>query len=122
MNKDNKKENTGYRFVQMDDLPTMNCPCGQTRRAFTDDPDKTASLHLLEISKDSKTHYHKNTTEIYCVLYGEGILELDGQSIPVKPLTAVMIKPGCRHRATGNLTIINIPIPAFDPADEFFDE
>jgi hypothetical protein len=33
-----------------------------------------------------------------------------------------MIKPGCRHRAIGKLKILNIPIPAFDPDDEFFDE
>jgi hypothetical protein len=32
-----------------------------------------------------------------------------------------MIKPGCRHRAVGRFTILNIPIPAFDPADEHFD-
>ena len=122
MNADNKNEKKRYRFVQLDTLAAMNCPCGQTRRAFADDPDKTATVHLLEISADSKTHYHKNTTEIYFVLHGEGVLELDGQSVQVKPLTAVMIKPHCRHRAVGKLTIINIPIPAFDPADEFFDE
>ena len=39
----------------------------------------------------------------------------------MKPMTAVFIKPGCRHRAIGDLTIINVPIPAFDPADEFED-
>ncbi|MDB5294927.1 MAG: Cupin domain protein, partial [Phycisphaerales bacterium] len=44
------------------------------------------------------------------------------ERFPVKPLTAIFIKPGCRHRAIGNLKIINVPIPAFDPADEFFDE
>jgi len=40
---------------------------------------------------------------------------------PVKPLTTVMIKPGCRHRAVGNLKIINVPIPKFDPEDEWVD-
>ena len=33
----------------------------------------------------------------------------------------VYIRPGCRHRAVGQLKVINIPIPAFDPADEYFD-
>jgi mannose-6-phosphate isomerase-like protein (cupin superfamily) len=60
-------------------------------------------------------------TEIYLILEGEGHMELDGQSIPVKPMTTIFIKPGCRHRAVGKLKIINIPIPAFDPADEFED-
>jgi mannose-6-phosphate isomerase-like protein (cupin superfamily) len=60
-------------------------------------------------------------TEIYYVLEGEGHLELDGDRIELRPGCAVMIKPGCRHRAVGRLKIINVPIPAFDPADEWFD-
>jgi hypothetical protein len=37
-------------------------------------------------------------------------------------MSSVLIKPGCRHRALGNLKIINIPIPTFDPDDEYFDD
>jgi mannose-6-phosphate isomerase-like protein (cupin superfamily) len=60
-------------------------------------------------------------TEIYVVLEGVGEMELDGQLIPLQPLTAVYIRPGCRHRAKGRLRILNIPIPAFDETDEWFD-
>ncbi|MCH8218380.1 MAG: hypothetical protein IH892_16605 [Planctomycetes bacterium] len=60
-------------------------------------------------------------TEIYLVLEGEGYLELDGIKVPVKPFTAAFIHPGCRHRADGKMRIVNIPIPAFNPADEWFD-
>ena len=60
-------------------------------------------------------------TEIYLVLEGEGHIELDGELIPVKPLTSILIKPGCRHRAIGEMRIINIPVPTFDPSDEYFD-
>jgi len=28
---------------------------------------------------------------------------------------------GCRHRAIGKLRIVNIPVPAFDANDEWFD-
>ena len=56
------------------------------------------------------------------ILEGEGYLELDGERVPVRPLTAVFIRPGCRHRAVGKLRILNIPVPAFDPADEFEDD
>ena len=78
-------------------------------------------MHLLQVEEDARTHYHKGMTEIYVILEGEGQLELDGELIPLKPLTSVMIKPGCRHRAIGRLRILNIPIPAFDPEDEWFD-
>jgi hypothetical protein len=47
---------------------------------------------------------------------------LDGERFPVRPMSAVMIQPGCRHRAIGKLKIINIPVPAFDPEDEWFDD
>jgi len=55
------------------------------------------------------------------VLEAEGQRELDGKLFPLKPMTAIFIKPGCRHRAIGKLKIVNIPIPAFDEADEWFD-
>jgi hypothetical protein len=46
-------------------------------------------------------------------------MELDGERIAVKPMTAIFIKPFCRHRAVGRMKIVNVPVPAFDPADEY---
>ena len=110
-----------YRLAQLDQVPPVDCPCGQARRAFAEPGNELATVHLTDISADSRTHYHQRMTEIYVVLEGHGTIELDGQAYPLKPLTSVMIHPGCRHRATGNLRILNIPIPAFDEADEHFD-
>jgi len=107
------------RIAQLDEIAPVACPCGQARRAFGDPDNRLATVHLTDISKDSRAHYHKGMTEIYIVLEGEGVLEADGQSYPLKPLTTVMIPPGCVHRAIGNLRIINVPMPPFDPADEF---
>lgn len=109
-----------FSVAQLDEIEPVSCPCGMARRAFGD-LNGVASLHMVEISKDSETHYHKEMHEIYLVLEGEGFIELDGEKIPAKPMTAVFIKPGCRHRAVGKMKIINIPIPAFDPEDEWFD-
>jgi hypothetical protein len=36
-------------------------------------------------------------------------------------MLSVMIQPGCRHRLVGRFRIVNVAIPAFDPADEWFD-
>ena len=110
-----------HLIAQLDEIPPTKCPCGFTRRAFADSPDTGASLHLVDIQQDAQTHYHKKMTEIYLVLEGEGQMELDGKLFPVKPMTAIYIKPGCRHRAIGKLRIINIPVPAFDTEDEWFD-
>lgn len=106
-------------IAQLDEISPVPCPCGQARRAFNEPWNSLATVHLTDISKDSRRHFHKGMTEIYIVLEGEGYLEADGVKYPLKPLTAVMIRPGCVHRAVGNLRIINVPMPPFDPADEF---
>ena len=110
-----------YLIAQLDEITPTRCPCGFARRAFAGSDQNAASMHLVDIQEDSRTHYHKTMTEIYLVLEGEGQMELDGQLYPVKPMTAIYIRPGCRHRALGQLRIVNIPVPAFDEADEWFD-
>ena len=61
-------------------------------------------------------------TEIYYVLEGEGEIELDDEVCPLSPGMAILIKPGCRHRAVGEgLKILNVPVPKFNPDDEWFD-
>jgi len=113
--------NERYEISQLDEIEAVPCPCGFARRAFMNSGNDVASIHLVEIKRDSETHYHKNHTEIYLVLEGEGHLELDGERFPVKPMSTILIKPGCRHRAIGEMKIVNIPIPKFDPEDEWFD-
>ena len=110
-----------YEVARLDEIAPVACPCGRTRRAFATPDNAVATLHVVDIAATSRTHYHKKLTEIYLVLEGEGHMELDGDVVPLAPMTAVLIKPGCRHRAVGSLRIVNIPVPAFDPADEWFD-
>lgn len=111
-----------YEMVSFSSIEPTQCPCGLTRRAFADLPEQTASVHLLEIKEHSRIHYHERMTEIYVILEGEGYMELDGERLPVKPMDTIFIRPFCRHRATGRLKVINIPIPAFNPEDEHFDD
>jgi mannose-6-phosphate isomerase-like protein (cupin superfamily) len=110
-----------FMISQLDQVPPVRCPCGWARRAFAGSPQNVASLHLVDIQEDSRAHYHKQMTEIYLVLEGEGMMELDGELVPVQPMSAVYIRPGCRHRAIGKMRIVNIPVPSFDESDEWFD-
>lgn len=116
-----EKKPARFLFVEVSAIDAVPCPCGMTRRAFTEDPDQTASLHVVDIDHDAVTHYHKRMTELYYVLEGTGQLELDGQLFDVGPGCTALIKPGCRHRAIGKMKILNVPVPAFDPEDEYFD-
>ena len=115
------RQSRKFTVVNMSAVAAVDCPCGQSKRAFVDDPDGVASLHVVDIKRDARKHYHKNLTELYYVLEGTGEMELDDQTIQVGPGMAILIKPGCRHRAIGEMKILNIPIPAFDPDDEWFD-
>jgi mannose-6-phosphate isomerase-like protein (cupin superfamily) len=113
--------NKNYSIARFDDVAAVKCPCGFSKRAFATPDNNLATIHLVDVQEDAQTHYHKKLTEIYLILEGEGFMELDGERHPVKPMTTIMIKPGCRHRAVGKLKIINVAIPAFDPKDEWFD-
>jgi mannose-6-phosphate isomerase-like protein (cupin superfamily) len=110
-----------YLITQLDQVPPVPCPCGQSRRGFATPDNALATIHLVDISIDARTHYHKRMTEIYLVLEGEGFMEMDGERIPARPMMSIFIKPGCRHRLVGKFRIVNVAIPAFDPADEWFD-
>ena len=108
------------------DFTTINpvrCPCGWAKRAFGDVPDAPASMHVVDIEHDARTHYHRQHHEIYYILScpDDAALELDGQRVAVCRGQAVMIPPGVRHRAATPMRILNVVIPPFDPADEWFD-
>ena len=108
-------------IAKFDDIEAVRCPCGFAKRAFAIPENRTATVHIVDIQSDSRTHYHKELTEIYIVLEGKGQMELDSKLIPIEPLTAIFIKPQCRHRAIGKMRILNIVIPPFDQKDEWFD-
>ncbi len=108
-------------FSEIEPVP---CPCGLARRAFSGIQEFPGTLHMTEISEDSKKHYHKTLTETYYILECEtdAKLEVDNELISLKPGMAVVIPPGVRHRAIGKMKILHIVIPEFDPEDEYLDE
>lgn len=112
-----------WRVADFSELPAVDCSCGQAQRAFTEVFHAPASIHRTQITADARAHYHQRQTETYYILEcepGAG-LELDGEFLPVRPGMCILIPPGVRHRGTGRMTILNIVVPRFDAADEFFD-
>jgi mannose-6-phosphate isomerase-like protein (cupin superfamily) len=109
-----------YEIVDFDELPPAACPCGQARRAFLEVADFPATVHRTQISTAAQTHYHNRLTEVYYILECEpaAAMELDGEMIPIKPGTCILIRPGVRHRALGRMTVLIVVSPKFDPADE----
>lgn len=113
----------GYEVVDFPSMAGVPCPCGTSRRGLADVEDFPGTVHMVEISENARTHYHKRLTETYVVLECEADakLQLDDEQIALHPGMCVMIRPGTRHRAIGRMRILNIVFPKFDPADEWFD-
>ena len=108
-----------YTVRHIDEVEGVACPCGSSRRVLTAADTPTASLHLVDIKKDSEVHYHKSHWELYYILRGQGTMTLDGDVVPIRAGHAIGIPPGVRHRARGDLQLINVVVPAFDPEDEY---
>jgi mannose-6-phosphate isomerase-like protein (cupin superfamily) len=111
----------GYRIVDLHGLTPVACPCGTSRRGLADCDAFPGTIHLTEIGCDAKPHFHRRLTETYYILRCEpgGQLELDGQRVDVAEGVCIVIPPGVVHRALGRMTILNIVVPKFDPADEY---
>lgn len=113
----------GAVIANFDAIDPVRCPCGWSRRAFTNLAGAPASVHRVAIEADARTHYHRQHTEIYYILEcaENAVIELDGTPTPVRAGNVILIPCGVRHRAIGPMTVLNVVVPPFDPADEWFD-
>jgi mannose-6-phosphate isomerase-like protein (cupin superfamily) len=111
----------GYLVRRLQDAPTVPCPCGQSTRPLTGVDTPACNLHVTFI-KDSIKHYHKECTEVYYILEGEGKMELNDEVVDVYPGTILYIEPYTAHRlysAEGVRTIV-FGVPALQSEDEYF--
>lgn len=113
----------GDEIVDFAAIPSVPCPCGTSQRAYADVADFSGTLHVVQVSTDARTHYHKRLTEMYYILEcdRDAQMQLAEERIQLKPGMSVLIRPGVRHRAIGCMKVLNIVLPKFDPADEWFD-
>lgn len=107
-----------YVIRRISDMEKERSICGYRQRLITAEDFEGASFTFLNVY-EAKSHYHNRTTEFYYVLSGKGQLELDGELVNVGPGTLVMICPGTRHRAIGEIQALIVGVPPFDPADSF---
>lgn len=110
-------------LIELPEIPGVLCPCGVARRGFADREDFAGTIHLTDIHQTARTHYHIDHTEVYVILEcgDDAAIELDGTRHRVKPKTSILIPPGVRHRAIGQMQVLIVCMPKFDPADEHFD-
>ncbi|ENP5333420.1 cupin domain-containing protein [Salmonella enterica] len=75
-----------------------------------------AALAFANAEKGGRLHYHQNTDEIYLIIEGQAIVEIDGNEFVVSPMGCVQIPRKTKHRirATDNGAIKYIALHVSD--------
>ncbi len=75
----------------------------------------------LRPNQSTERHLHVKTEEVYYVLRGRGLMEIDGDKREVGPGDGIAIPPGCEHRLTNtgreNLVFLCCCSPAYSHED-----
>lgn len=114
-------EKQRYAIVDFDEVPPIDCLCGEARRALADVPFSPCTVHRTEIHGQATPHVHRRLTEIYYILESspDARLRLGDETIELPVGRCIVIPPGTVHAARGPVTILNIVVPKFDPEDEY---
>lgn len=88
-----------YVIVDFDEVPPVDCPCGEARRALLEAEQFPGTIHRTVIRGTARTHYHERLTETYYILecQPDARLELDRAL-----LIAVSSRAQFRRRTAGS--------------------
>ena len=100
---------------------------GSTIRSLldlTNSPVKEQSLAEATLPEGGSTerHYHKVSEELYYLLEGRGVMEIDGQTQEVGPGDAILIPAGAWHeiKATKAMSFLCCCAPPYAHEDTYF--
>ena len=72
----------------------------------------------------TQRHFHRLSEELYFLLEGTGLIEINGSSQPVAPGDAILIPPGAWHQITATsptpLRFLCYCAPPYDHTDTYF--
>jgi mannose-6-phosphate isomerase-like protein (cupin superfamily) len=97
---------------------------GSTIRELHHTAAQSLAEATLEPDQATQRHYHRATEEIYVVVKGSGMMEVDGERTQIRPGDAVLIPPGAWHtlenNGTSELRILCCCSPPYAHEDTFF--
>jgi quercetin dioxygenase-like cupin family protein len=78
----------------------------------------------LPAGGETQRHYHKLSEEIYFMLEGEGVMEVDGEVREIGPGDAILIAPNAWHqvKAVTDIRFLCCCAPVYSHEDTYFDE
>ena len=101
---------------------------GSTIRSILDRTNAPVKKHSLAEAtmtpgQATERHHHKLCEEIYFLLEGTALMDVDGETREVGPGDAILIPAGSRHQITARskLRFLCSCSPFYDHADVYFD-
>jgi mannose-6-phosphate isomerase-like protein (cupin superfamily) len=96
---------------------------GSTIREYLHTSRQSVAEASLEPGHSTTRHYHARAEEIYLLVEGGGVLEVDGETAGVGPGDAVLIPPGAWHQLSAGAEgarLLCCCVPAYADDDTFF--
>ena len=119
---------SGMIVKQLSNQKPFTTADGSTIRSIldaTNAPVEKQSLAEASLPQGGETqrHYHKLSEEIYFMLDGQGVMEVDGEVRDIGPGDAILIAPNARHqiKATTDIRFLCCCAPVYSHEDTFFD-
>ncbi|MBU3897182.1 MAG: cupin domain-containing protein [Nanoarchaeota archaeon] len=108
------------------DADPKEITCGTMRNLTTEKDSKDFDFIHVTITGPTKKHYHKKLTEVYFVLKGTIIVELDDEIKHLEVGDMIMIFPNTNHKAwktsKENAEILVVCCPPWTEEDEILVE
>ena len=108
------------------DASPREITCGTMRELTSSKDFPGMDIVHVTIGSETKRHYHKRLTEVYFVLKGSIVMEVDGKKEGLKEGGMVMIFPNTEHKAwkasKGSAEILVICCPPWTKEDEVLTE
>ena len=113
------------KIQQLDRAEAFTTKDGSTIRELHHTAAQSLAEATLEPGEATERHYHRASEEIYFVVKGSGLMEVDGDSQHIRPGDAVLIPAGAWHTlendGNSELRILCCCAPAYSHDDTYFE-
>lgn len=121
MKRETKSESRPEPVVRyLDETSALACPYGNVRRILTAGEGGVSNVHVVSVMKGDP-HVHRAYDEVYYVLSGNGVLQINQQTFDLRPGAVAVIPAGFVHALASDteapLEFIIFGIPPLDLDD-----
>ena len=97
---------------------------GSTIREYLHTPVQSLAEATLSAGQSTQRHYHRLSEEIYLIVEGGGLMEVDGDEREVDTGDAILIPAGAWHTLTAGpqgVRLLCCCVPPYTHDDTYFD-